>query len=306
MLVALRRGFVLHSLVIILVGAEMDETRMSQSRRTDMFDLVVIGDIGFNTSVTNRGCRTTIGGGAYHAAVGASLHSRRVGVVATVGDDIDLRSLARMGVDLQGIVVVPSARSARFRLEQDSDGSRAFSQERGAADFAKIGQLPESYLRARHIHLPSCPPLVASAWVSTIRTVASGSPTVSVDTFESYVREYATESASLVQSADLVFLNYEELAELKDQIPDYEVPKPYVLKMGAQGAAFVDDSDEWGAAPTEVPPVVDTTGAGDVLAGALLAQLAQSVDTGVALEAAVDLATRSVGEWGVEHVCEKS
>ncbi len=72
---------------------------------------------------------------------------------------------------------------------------------------------------------------------------------------------------------------------------------PVVVTIGAEGAIVTD-----GTTTTHVPgrrvTVVDTTGAGDTLAGVLAAGLAQGLELKIAAQRAVAAAALSVGAAG--------
>lgn len=79
--------------------------------------------------------------------------------------------------------------------------------------------------------------------------------------------------------------------------------KPTVLKRGAKGATYIDM--QAGVEFTVNAPstnVVDTTGAGDTLAGVFLARRARGDSVEDALTDAVNVASKTVTDFGVEHI----
>jgi sugar/nucleoside kinase (ribokinase family) len=89
-------------------------------------DLVLIGHVGFATDRTVNGTFSYTGGSGYAVAFAASaLLDDGLALVTQVGDDFDMGSLRRLGLDTEGVTVLPGA-SATFVIDQFPDGSRSF------------------------------------------------------------------------------------------------------------------------------------------------------------------------------------
>jgi sugar/nucleoside kinase (ribokinase family) len=116
--------------------------------------------------------------------------------------------------------------------------------------------------------------------------------------FEHYVATYPTASREVCDSVDLIFMNQAEYDGLYGdaQLP---VPKaPLIVKRGPSGARLiVDGHPQEVEAP--VPPLVDPTGGGEVLAGAFLALRADGLPERTALRYAVRAAAGCVADYGV-------
>jgi ribokinase len=106
---------------------------------------------------------------------------------------------------------------------------------------------------------------------------------------------------------DLVILNEIEVFEFgKSEIPAVAArslldrgPSTVVVTLGSQGALLVSEhGDHYQPAP--VVKTIDTTGAGDVFCGAFVAAWAQKLESYVALEFAVTLASMSVTRNGAQ------
>ena len=131
-------------------------------------------------------------------------------------------------------------------------------------------------------------------------------PTLSADVFEPFVRQFPEATRRVVRVADVVFMNEEEAALLRATEQPWP-PGDVVLKRGAAGAAYYHGSPAPASpispicAPAPPTRAVETTGAGDLLAGAFLALRMRGVSPGRALDAAVRVASASVTDFGVDH-----
>lgn len=258
-------------------------------------DVAIVGDIAWNQDITPLGNRISPGGAAYYSAVGASCFSDKVGVVARVGSDFNTTLLTDKGINVEGVHKVKDGKTCRFVITQYDNG-REFSADRGIAAIVDTTILPKSYLSAKFIHLPTQLPEHALLWLDVFRCRNN----VSVDTFEQFVKDYPELSREMCHRASLIFINEEELQTLH-QLGELLSQAPIILKKGSLGASYIDQSESISVpAPSVIP--VETTGAGDILAGAFLAQRAKGISIETSLVFAVHLASRSVTDFGVEHL----
>jgi ribokinase len=96
----------------------------------------------------------------------------------------------------------------------------------------------------------------------------------------------------LVRAFDVVVVNEGELEALGDALPE-----AVVLTLGAQGARLLPEGTELPAIPAQV---VDTTGAGDALAGATAAGLAEGRDPADAVRLGIAAASLCVERRGCQ------
>lgn len=264
----------------------------------DEVDLVVVGHLGSSEERTPSGVLTHAGGSAYLFARGATVVAPgRLGIVASVGQDYDIGPLEQMMADLDGLNVLPG-KSAQFVTVQHVDGHRTFTAEMGAAMTVETSTLPVSYHLAAHVHLASAPPRQQREWLDYFRAKPRR-PGISVDMFEKYTIERPTECRQLCDLADLVFINEAEASNIG--IDALAHPVPVVLKKGAQGAAYFASGRQLMIAAEPVS-AVDTTGAGEVLAGVFLRLRLLGIGHEVALRYGVRAATASVKAFGVDDV----
>lgn len=258
--------------------------------------LVLVGHLGFAQDDTPYGSTLGLGGSGYASARGATAAAGCAsGIVARVGTDFDLAALRRLGLDLGGVQVAAGP-SARLHITQDASNRRTFRSELGVAATAPLDAFPGSYAGARFVHLATMPPPQQRQWLDAVRKLSPDS-TVSVDMFEPTAAADPDGCRELCRDADLVFLNTEEHRLLFGDRPPPAVPM--VLKAGAAGATYMAGAVREHA-PAPAVAAIDTTGAGELLAGAFLALLAAGVPRLPALRYAVGVASAKVAEFGVD------
>jgi sugar/nucleoside kinase (ribokinase family) len=257
-------------------------------------DLVVVGHVGFATDRTVNGAITYIGGSGFAVAFAASaLLDRGVGLVTQVGEDFDLASLRRFGLNVEGVAVRPGA-SATF-THQLSDGRLSFRSDLGVAAEPGFDSFPVSYFAARYVHLGTAPPRQQLAWLDFLRDRGCRAQ-ISADMFEPFVAAEPGTCRQVCDRADLIFLNEAEYQGLYHGRTHPSVPT--ILKHGPAGAEFRTDGARH-RVPAPPASEVDPIGAGEILAGAFLALRVRGLAEERALGYAVAVATRSVTEFGV-------
>ncbi len=258
-------------------------------------DLVLVGHFGFTEQHTPFGSAYGLGGSGYACALGASVgHPGRIGIVAYIGEDFDLTVLDRMGIDRRGAITVPGS-APRLKITEYTPTDRSFVGDLGAASQPATDAFPPEYYGTRHLHLATMPPSEQLAWFKRVRPLSDC--TISVDMFEIWASEFPDLSRELCYSADLVFMNEREHQLLFSEYP--LPPCDFVVKNGADGA-YLRSSGRWIHASAPPSDVVDTTNAGEILAGSFLALRALGVEPGAALTYSVRLASAKVVELGLE------
>jgi cytidine kinase len=261
--------------------------------------LLVAGSIALDSL---QGGRITdeLGGSALYFSLAAS-RLVDVLVVAPVGRDGEARVRSvlggRPGLDLAGLAVVDAPTYRWFADDHHGRnvdlGSRDTIYDRwspaippGYRGWAFAGSMrPDRQLEAAE-QLAGCGLLAA-------------------DAMRSYVESAPEAARSVLRLADWYFCNEEEFAALGGDDPDsfrrrWQL-RGLVLKHGPGGAtAYTED----GAlhVPANARRVVDTTGAGDALAGGMLSSWlllgGEPAVLGEALQAGVDRASVAISEIG--------
>jgi 2-dehydro-3-deoxygluconokinase len=258
-------------------------------------DLVLIGHVGFATDRTVNGTFSYTGGSGYAVAFAASaLLDDGLALVTQVGDDFDMGSLRRLGLDTEGVTVLPGV-SATFVIDQFPDGSRSFRSDLGVAAEPSFEEFPPSFFQARYVHLGTAPPRQQLAWLDFLRDKGCRAQ-VSVDMFEPFAATERNACRRVCDRADLIFLNDVEYRALYDG--ESHPRAPTILKHGPGGAEFLGAGQRHHI-PARPATEVDPIGAGEILAGAFLALRARGLPEERALTCAVAAASSSVTEFGV-------
>lgn len=118
---------------------------------------------------------------------------------------------------------------------------------------------------------------------------------ISIDTHEAYMKEDAKTIKENFDLVDIAFIDKEftELLDCKAPIK--------IIKMGKEGCKFISKNRTFTVNTTECK-VIDKTGAGDVVTGIFLAMMAKTNNPVEALQTAVDMATLSIKDYGVDFL----
>lgn len=257
-------------------------------------ELVLVGHFGFVEENTAYGETFGVGGSGYSCALGATVgRSEQVGVVAHIGDDFPIDVLEELGVDLRGASLVPGA-SPRLQIIEHTLTERSFSGTLGVASKPATDVFPPNYAEACHLHLATMPPDEQMTWLQMVRSQSGCS--ISVDVFEVWAREFTDLSRELCYSADLVFMNKEECRLL---FSDHPLPSGTLIVKDGENGACAKNGDDWIHVPAPSCKAIDTTGAGEILAGAFLALRMLGLETEISLSYAVRLASAKVVDFGL-------
>jgi sugar/nucleoside kinase (ribokinase family) len=287
--------------------------------------LLVVGDVVNDVIVRPREPRHhatdnpariafTAGGSAANQAAWAAHHGADVSFVGRVGATGLARhtdELHRAGVDAQ-LVPDPDASTGSIVILVDDDGERTMYVDRGANEnLAADDVRPELIESAGRLHLTGYLFFTASGrsvGQALLRRALAAGLRVSVDPSSAYHLRRLGGPAfrSWTDGIDLCLPNEMEariLAE-SDELPTaYErLRATYgstVVKHGADGVTVLGPSgDPKQLRVTRPRDAVDSTGAGDAFAGALLSRLCRGHDLPTAASFAVDAAADVVTRLG--------
>jgi sugar/nucleoside kinase (ribokinase family) len=234
-----------------------------------------------------------------------------VGVVGRDGETQLRRTASGAGVDLEGLEVSPEA-TFRWRATHD------FERWVTACEHAEEGayatwrpRLTDAAAAAEVLFLGSMPPGLQLEALAQSRARVIGADSMTV-----YIGAQRDRVTSVVEAADVLFLNRTELAALSDRPAERwrEAARDLcgrrrlrvvVVKAGPLGAACVTATEVVERAAHPVGTVVDPTGAGDALAGGFLGACALAerdpVDHLVeALDAGLRRAAQAISRFGPE------
>jgi sugar/nucleoside kinase (ribokinase family) len=257
--------------------------------------------------------KTKFGGAGYFCGIGAALlkDSCHTAIVSRVGagdkgPDI-VRQLHRYGIDTIGIQIVPDGKTAFFQQNEDKQFRRSnFKSELGVSSDITTKGMPIGFEKARWFHLPTAPPQQLHKWVHELQDQGVSLEHISVDTFETYARQYPDLTKEVMGKVGLVFLNGKEFSVLKSRFGEEFFRKfPYVLKLGANGAMYRDATQGIELCVPAIPVNrVESTGAGEVLAGVFNSARVAGLSIPEALRLGVWAGGASVTKSGVEHILD--
>ncbi len=270
------------------------------------------GSLGFDDLTTSRGRRRDLpGGSALYFALGAR-HFGPVLAAGAVGDDGEplLRLLDEAGVDRASVASCPGP-SYRWRAQHSPGAEVPASEEQALGVYLSWRpRLSPAAAVSPLLFLGSMPP---QRQLEVLEQMSSA-PFVAIDTMRDFIAWDRPGLERILPRAQLLFANEAEMLELT---PDGSGDASragrracrrwgllaVVLKRGARGVRLLWDGGESDFEARPGVRVVDPTGAGDALAGALMGQLAlgpgpdlDAVARG--LPAAIGVAALTISDFG--------
>jgi sugar/nucleoside kinase (ribokinase family) len=266
------------------------------------YDLVVIGNIAFDVNSFPRGheakCQVVInlGGAGFYSLLPASLFSRNVGLVARVGSDFPINRILALDIDTTGLKTIPNAITTRFHhtyLSEDGQ-ERTFEPHVSPDTLIRPADVPPQYFDSRFVHVATNFPETQIAFIEVLRRRSSA--TISIDTHEAYLASDRKNVGRAFDMVDIAFIDQKEHALIAESKAPLKV-----IKRGKHGMSYLSGGSrvDVHAVPCDV---VDKTGAGDVLAGVFLVLRARGLEVRPAAEKAIEVATESVKDYGVEFL----
>jgi ribokinase len=236
----------------------------------DTAGLLVAGSIALDSLQGGR-ISDELGGSALYFALSASL-LRSVRVVAPVGRDAEARVRGRLasraGIIPVGLEVV-EAPTYRWFAEDAHGRNVDLGSHDSIYDVWSPG-VPAGYRGWAFVGS-----MRPDRQLEAVRAL-EGCGLLSADAMRSYVEADPSEATAVLSGCDWFYANEEELAALGCREPR-EFRRRYgldglVVKRGPGGATVYTEDGEHHEPAMFEPPAVDTTGAGDALAGAMLAR----------------------------------
>lgn len=256
------------------------------------------------------------GGDTSNAAIAASRQGARAAYVTALGDDMFGRSILdlwrREGVDASRVKIDAEAPTGLYFVTHGDQGHE-FTYRRAGSAASRLGpgDLPETVLgSASVLHVSGISQAVMGPAVEHALALARRQHiVVSYDTnlrLKLWPLERARAAIhSGVAQADIVFTSIDEAETLTGRndptlIADFYLglgPRIILVKLGAQGVFVVADGQARRIAGHTVK-AVDATGAGDVFAGAFLAERTAGRDAFSAAAYANAAAALSTTDYG--------
>ena len=265
-------------------------------------EFVVVGNLSFDYNFfPNREVKETmnLGGATIYSGIPASLFVK-VGIAANVGEDYDLTIFDNLNFDTTGIKRVEGKTTVFTQEFQSEDGQqRIFREYVNPNTYLKPSDIPKKYLNAKYIHVCTNYPMVQLELVEYLKE--NSKAILSIDTLEDYY--YDKEQFETIKKAfdlcDIAFIDKEF-----EKLFDCESPIK-IIKLGKSGCKYISKEKNFQVMAPICNYVVDKTGAGDCVAGVFGALKTLDYDDETALQTAVNIATESIKEHGVFHLCKK-
>ncbi|RLI26892.1 MAG: hypothetical protein DRO52_01690 [Candidatus Hecatellales archaeon] len=273
--------------------------------------LIFVGHVSVDKIRNVWGERVQLGGAALYAALGAKTIHENVKLVTAVGRDFKHISFLHSNFPGSKIKVVNMPTSKFTISYTEAFRARYVGVEVGAGAAIKVSDLPQPWIREGNlIHLAPMRPPKVERFIERIRA-QSPRVWVSMHTSPDYleVPEYRRVLRRLASRVDLFVVNDHEALTLTGAgslIHAIQTLKArrLAVTLGQIGAIIVEEGKLQliPALSGLTPTPKDTTGAGDVWCGALLAAYLQTGDWVRAVAAACTLSALKCMGWGFEKI----
>jgi len=265
--------------------------------------LLVVGFVANDTNIINDTVKVMPGGAAYFVSLASSLFLKDVGLVTRIGQDFNLKVLPK-GILRLGIKKIKNGKT--FRSVQKYFNDRDFTDRDikivwGVAKFLSPRDIPQDWLKtAQWVHVATMPPEHQAKFVEFLKIKAPQAK-MSIDTDLVFLKDKKTLKIikENFNKADLVFVNRREYKILK---PFLDKLGRVVVKLDEAGAKYLEKGKRTCQVKAKKVKVKEVTGAGDIFAGAFIANQYLGKPIKQSLKLATDLATKSVTKEGVQHL----
>ena len=248
--------------------------------------LLVIGSVAFDAIDTPFGSTgKIIGGAASYISLASSMLSKKVGLVAVVGEDFDfdfVEDLKARGVDVEGLQVKNGEKSFFWhgKYHMDMNSRDTITTELNVlGDFDPI--IPDHWKSPDYVMLGNLSPEVQ---LKTLERIEKRPKLVVMDTMNFWMDIALDTLNQVIAKVDVLTINDEEARQLSGEYSLVKAarkiqamgPKYLIIKKGEHGALlFGEDGETFFCPALPLEEVFDPTGAGDTFAGGFIGYLAQ-------------------------------
>ncbi|MFN3492148.1 MAG: PfkB family carbohydrate kinase [Anaerolineales bacterium] len=258
-------------------------------------DYLLIGHIAVDLTPTGK----QLGGTVSYAALTAKAMGLRVGVVTSVGDDVNLELLN--GIQ---IVNIPTKHTTRFENVKTENGRKQTLHHQAAKIFSE--HVPEVWKNSPIVHLA---PIAQEVDYDVIKCFGKSfigvTPQGWMRAWDENGQVYATaweNSERVLGQAGGVVLSLEDVNRDLEKVEWFaHHTNRLCVTEGADGSVLYWHGDRRRFRPIEVNEV-DATGAGDIFAAAFFSRLYQTKDAWEAARFATNLAAYSVTREGLKGI----
>ncbi|HEX8532329.1 MAG TPA: PfkB family carbohydrate kinase [Cytophagales bacterium] len=250
--------------------------------------LLAVGTVAFDALETPFGkTDKIIGGSATFITLAASYFTKKINLVAVVGDDFrkeDIRMMEEHGINTKGLQVKEGQKSFFWsgRYHNDMNSHDTLVTELNVlADFDPV--IPEEYQNCEYLMLGNLTPSVQKAVIERLRKRPK---LIMMDTMNFWMNVALTELMEVLTMVDVLSVNDEEARQLSGEYSLRKAakkiltmgPKVLIIKKGEHGAYLFRDNLVFYAPALPLEEVFDPTGAGDTFAGGFIGYLASTRD----------------------------
>ncbi|MGB0242434.1 MAG: PfkB family carbohydrate kinase, partial [Bacteroidia bacterium] len=226
-----------------------------------------------------------IGGAASYISLASSMLSKKVGLVAVVGEDFDfdfVEDLKARGVDVEGLQVKNGEKSFFWhgKYHMDMNSRDTITTELNVlGDFDPI--IPDHWKSPDYVMLGNLSPEVQ---LKTLERIEKRPKLVVMDTMNFWMDIALDTLHQVIAKVDVLTINDEEARQLSGEYSLVKAarkiqamgPKYLIIKKGEHGALlFGEDGETFFCPALPLEEVFDPTGAGDTFAGGFIGYLAQ-------------------------------
>lgn len=251
-----------------------------------MGKLIIVGDVAYESIIEKKSKVSRIGGSGYYCAIGAaSVKDSDYILFSCVGEDFDYSELERYNINSIGIKAFSGMMTGKFITHVKENGQRIFQSDEGASKFTYIDT--SLLCDTGIVFLAGTNP---RKQLQIIEKLDGFQGVIACDVFEGYCNEYRDEINMIFSKCGIIFMNDLE-KDILGYMPDDR--KMSVIKYGSKGAVLWADGKAL-SVNAPIANVVNTVGAGDILAGSFLSCLLNGFFPEEALKQGVLTASRSV------------
>ena len=250
--------------------------------------LLVVGTVAFDAIETPFGkTDKIIGGAATYISLAASYFTKKINLVAVVGEDFPRESINMMKqhhVNTEGLQIKKGEKSFFWsgKYHNDMNSRDTLVTELNVlADFNPV--VPASYKDCEFLMLGNLQPSVQQ---QVLAQLPKRPKLVVMDTMNFWMNVAWDELVKTLKLVDVLTINDEEARILSKEYSLVKAaqkilamgPKVVVIKKGEHGALLFNKEQVFFAPALPLEDVFDPTGAGDTFAGGFIGYLAKTKD----------------------------
>jgi sugar/nucleoside kinase (ribokinase family) len=250
--------------------------------------LLVVGTVAFDAIETPFGkTDKIIGGAATYISLAASYFTKKINLVAVVGDDFPQESIEMMkkkNVSTEGLQIKKGEKSFFWsgKYHNDMNTRDTLATELNVlADFDPI--VPNSYRDCEFLMLGNLQPTVQQ---KVLAQLPKRPKLVVLDTMNFWMNIALDDLMKTLKMVDVLTVNDEEARILSKEHSLVKAaqkilamgPKVLIIKKGEHGALLFNKEQVFFAPALPLEDVFDPTGAGDSFAGGFIGYLAKTKD----------------------------